>query len=269
QIVVLDVRVVRMKRGVVLVVRFRRIKRLQRDHLGHDRMREDFGLVQLRDVGLRNPLLLIAAVEDHGAILRPLVRALAIQLRRIVRNGEKHLKQLPIGDLRWIVNDLDRLRVPGSSGANYFVFRGDGRPSRVSGGGADDALHMLENRLHAPETSAGKNGGLLAAFANMAAKSNKEESNRLKRDFDITILPSDFAPRLFYWLESQLQRKLHTIRSCDWGGSQDCTATQRATRCLTPRFLICHHERPLGREGSAVPSTSFRPQTTADSSLRS
>jgi hypothetical protein len=42
----------------------------------------------------------------------------------------------------------------------------------------------------------GRITALSAAFANMAAKSNKEESNRLKRDFDITILPSDFAPRL-------------------------------------------------------------------------
>ena len=96
-----------MKGGIVLVVSLRRIERLQRHHLGNDFMREDLGLVQLGDISLRDLLLLIAAIKDDGAILRPRVRALSIQLRRIMRDGEKHLEQLTVGELRRVENHLD------------------------------------------------------------------------------------------------------------------------------------------------------------------
>ena len=57
QIVVRDVRIVRMQLRIVLVITFRRIERLQRHNLGDDLMRKNFRLIQLRDVGLSYTLL--------------------------------------------------------------------------------------------------------------------------------------------------------------------------------------------------------------------
>src|ERR1700687_5898682 len=64
RIVIDDVRIVGMTDGVVLVVSLGGIKGFQRDHLSHNGTREDFGLVQLRDVRLGNSLLLIAVIEN-------------------------------------------------------------------------------------------------------------------------------------------------------------------------------------------------------------
>ncbi len=84
-----------MQRCIVLVISLRRIERLQRHYLGHDRAGKRFGLVELRNVRLGNALLIIVAVEDGRAILRAFVRTLTIQLRRIKGYGEEHLQNCP------------------------------------------------------------------------------------------------------------------------------------------------------------------------------
>ena len=95
-IVIDDVRIVGMTGGVVLVVSLGGIKGFQRDHLSHNGTREDFGLVQLRDVRLGNSLLLIAVIENGRAILAAGVWSLTVQLRGIVRDREEDLKKLSI-----------------------------------------------------------------------------------------------------------------------------------------------------------------------------
>src|SRR6266481_4330506 len=112
-----------MTGGVVLVVSLGGIKGFQRDHLSHDGMRENFGFFQLRDVRLGDSLLLIVLIENGRAILAAGVWSLMVQLRRIVRDGEKDSKKLSVGDLRGIVVDLHRFRVASVTVADYFVFR--------------------------------------------------------------------------------------------------------------------------------------------------
>jgi len=63
-----------MQFRIVLMVGFRRIKLLQRHHLRHNRPRKHLGLVELRDVSLRNPLLLLTAIEDYRPVLRAFIR---------------------------------------------------------------------------------------------------------------------------------------------------------------------------------------------------
>jgi len=59
-----DVGLIGMHFEIVLVISLSRIKGLQRRHLGHDRPGKSFSLVELRDIGLGNALLLVVAVED-------------------------------------------------------------------------------------------------------------------------------------------------------------------------------------------------------------
>ena len=75
-----------MKGGVILVVGLGGIKGFQGDDLSHDGAGEDFGLVQLRDVGFGNSLLLVAGIEDGGAVLAAVIWSLPVQLGGIVRH---------------------------------------------------------------------------------------------------------------------------------------------------------------------------------------
>src|SRR6185437_548901 len=85
---------------------------------------------------------------------------LAVQRRRIVRHGEVDLQKLPVGNLRRIVSNPDRFRVPGFSGADGLVVGWFLLAPGVSHGCVRYALHMLEDALHAPEASAGEDSHL-------------------------------------------------------------------------------------------------------------
>ena len=74
RIVVHDVWVVRMECGIVLVVGLGWIEGLQWNYLGHDRALEDLGFVELCDIRLGDPLLLVTAIENGRTILGALVR---------------------------------------------------------------------------------------------------------------------------------------------------------------------------------------------------
>ena len=97
--------------------------------------------------------LFIVTVENHGAILRALIGALAVEFRGIVRDREENAQQFAVGDLRRIVDDLHGFGVSGLAGADHFIFGVLDRAARVAGSGADHTFHMLENRLDAPETA--------------------------------------------------------------------------------------------------------------------
>ena len=64
RVVIDDVGIVGVKGGVILVVSFGGIEGLQWDDLSHYGTREDFGLVELRDIGLGDSLLLIVDIEN-------------------------------------------------------------------------------------------------------------------------------------------------------------------------------------------------------------
>ena len=99
----------------VLVVRLGRIEGLQGNDLGYDRILEDPGFIELCDVRLGNPLLLVGATENGGTVLSALVGTLPVQLCGVVSHREKDAKQLAVSDFGRIVRNLDRLRMTGLS----------------------------------------------------------------------------------------------------------------------------------------------------------
>ena len=120
-----------MHRRIILVIPLRRIKRLQRHHLRHNRLPKNFRLIQLRNVSLGNLLLLIIPVENHRPVLRAFIRPLPVHLRRIERHREEHPQQLSISHLRRIVNNLHRLRMSGLARCSPS-HNPDSSPSRPS-----------------------------------------------------------------------------------------------------------------------------------------
>jgi len=75
-----------MQLRIILVIPLRRIKRLQRRHLRGNLPMKSFGLVELRNISLRNFLLLVIAVKNHRAVLRPFIGPLPVYLGRIERH---------------------------------------------------------------------------------------------------------------------------------------------------------------------------------------
>ena len=93
--------------GVVLMVGLCGIEGFQRDDLRHDPTRKNFGLFELRYIGLGDPFLLFATIENGRSILTSLVGSLSIQLRRIVRHREEDAQDLAVRNFRWVVGDFD------------------------------------------------------------------------------------------------------------------------------------------------------------------
>src|SRR2546428_11432474 len=96
QVVEDDVRLVGVAGEIVLVILLRGIEVLERRHLGDDRTREDVGLVQLIDIGPRGLFLGLLRGEDSRTGPAPHIRALAVQLGRIVRHRKEDPQQLAI-----------------------------------------------------------------------------------------------------------------------------------------------------------------------------
>src|SRR5260370_5966573 len=122
----------------------------------------DLGGVELRDVGLSDALLTGAGVEDGRAVVRAGVRARAVPLRGMVRDGEKNNQELAVGELGRIIGDANGFGVAGDAHAHAFVGRRLDVAARIAGSRRRDAFEMLENGLDAPEATPGKNRGLLA-----------------------------------------------------------------------------------------------------------
>jgi len=74
---------------VVLVVVLGGVEGLQRDNLSDDGLRIDLCRVELRDISFGDFLLSLIRIENGRAVLRAVVRALAIELRGIVADGKK------------------------------------------------------------------------------------------------------------------------------------------------------------------------------------
>jgi len=118
--------------------------------------------IKLVNICLRNAALIIIRVKDYGTILCAIIRALPVQLNRIVRDGKKYFQQLAKRNLAWIINNADRLSVSCGAGAHGFILRCLRCAARISGSNVAHALYMLKNRLYAPKTSAGQDHGLRA-----------------------------------------------------------------------------------------------------------
>src|SRR5208282_3676426 len=110
-----------------------RVEAGKRNDLGNDWPGEHVLLIELRDVVIRQLLLRVVFIEDRGPILSSRIRALSIQLGRIVGDEKEYLQQVVVRDLRRIVSDLHRLGMSGRSGADGFVVRGVRSSSCISG----------------------------------------------------------------------------------------------------------------------------------------
>jgi len=60
------------------VIFFRAKKSLEGRNLGHNLPRIDFGRLELPDICASDALLLLVGIENGGAVLRPIVRTLAV-----------------------------------------------------------------------------------------------------------------------------------------------------------------------------------------------
>ena len=91
-------------------------------------------------------------IKNHGAILRPNVRALAIQRRRIVVRP-KNIEKVIVADLRWVEFNLDSFRVASFIRANVFISWVLFRSARVTHRGRSYACQFPESFFHTPKTS--------------------------------------------------------------------------------------------------------------------
>ena len=78
KIVVYDIRLIRVRLQIVLVILLSAKKSLEGRNLGHNLARIDFGRIELPDICGSDALLLLVGIENGGAVLRPIVRPLAV-----------------------------------------------------------------------------------------------------------------------------------------------------------------------------------------------
>ena len=72
------------------------IERFQLVDARHDRTFENLQVVKLFDVRLGHALLIAVRIENSRAVLRANIRALPVELRRVVCDREKNLKNFAI-----------------------------------------------------------------------------------------------------------------------------------------------------------------------------
>src|SRR5918993_3872717 len=144
---------------VVLVVALGDVELLERLHLGHDGVAPDTLGLQVGDHPSRDAPLLIAVVEDHRPVLRPHVRALAVQSRRVM-DREVDLENIFVRDNRGIERNLHDLGVPRRLRAHCPVGRVRHVATGVPGLHLLYAPQLLVDRLQTPETAASERGYL-------------------------------------------------------------------------------------------------------------
>src|SRR4029078_4212314 len=105
-------------------------------------------------------LLLVVGVEDGRPVAASAVVALAILGGRIVDLGED-LQQVAEVGLRWVVDDLDRLRVPGVVAVGGVCVL----PAGVADARRDHARLPADQVLHAPEAATRQDRLLMVAHA--------------------------------------------------------------------------------------------------------
>ena len=85
----LNVRIFRVVQRVILVVVLSTVETLQRRNLSNDPTLKHFRIIQLRDISIRKPLLVITEIKDRRAIRRAYVCSLPVELRGIVATEKK------------------------------------------------------------------------------------------------------------------------------------------------------------------------------------
>ena len=138
---------------IILMLRLGLPERSGGRHLGDNLAWPEAGSIDIRDGVFRDPLLLVAGIENGRAVARAPVVALAVQRRGIV-DLEKEFQQLAIADGLRIESDLNGLGVIAvvAIGRVWHLAAGVAHPGR------DHAGIPAHQILHTPEAAAGKDG---------------------------------------------------------------------------------------------------------------
>lgn len=140
---------------IALVIFFRAPKLRRRLDLRHDRPRKPAALVDLVLGCFRHGFLFGRMIENHGAILRADIGALAIQCRWIVFRPE-NIEQIFVTDLRGIEFHLDDFGVTGFVAANVLVSRIILFSAGIANGCSSHAGQIPESFFHTPKTACAK-----------------------------------------------------------------------------------------------------------------
>ena len=148
----------------VLVVRFGRIETSILPDFRDDGLGEHLGLVELDNIRLGDPDLLGIRREDLRPVLRPFVRILLVELRRIHGDRGEDLQQPTVRDEVGIVRDPHRFGVPCGPGTHDLILSSAGRAAVVTGNRINDAADVLKHTLDTPKASPGENECLHAGL---------------------------------------------------------------------------------------------------------
>ena len=141
----------------ILVILFRRVKLFSLDDGSHDFLVEAFTRFKVLFGLVSQSFLLFILNKYPGNVLCAAIHKLPAVIGRI-DTSPKNFQQIFIGNLLWIIMDLNRLNMFGQAACHCFI----GRVFPVTAGVARnnflDSGQFLKRRLHAPKTSAGKGG---------------------------------------------------------------------------------------------------------------
>ena len=117
---------------------------------GHDGVVVD--VAHVGDHGLGFGTLFIGKRHDAGAVLRPDVVALPVELGRVM-DGEEHLEEGFVGNDAWVKLDFHHLSVTGGAAANRLVGRMGVVAASVSGEGRRNTVDLFVRAFNAPKAS--------------------------------------------------------------------------------------------------------------------
>src|SRR6267154_704193 len=143
---------------IALMILLAYVERAGRGYLRGDRLAELAAGLQCSFRFFRGRLLLWRMEEDRGAVLRAEVRALAVHLRRVVHLPES-VKQLLIGQRRWIESNLHDFGMPGFIGADIFIRGIFSVAAAVPDDGVNNSRNAAECCFDPPKASCSKGRG--------------------------------------------------------------------------------------------------------------
>ena len=133
----------------------------ERHHLSSDGAAKYTRFAELVDVREGTLFLCIARIENDGTVLRSNVGSLAVYLGGIGRDGEENAQELGESDLGGIESDLHRLGMPRFTAAHDSILCRLRFASRITRDHILHAFDVLEDAIHAPETSSRQHGNFL------------------------------------------------------------------------------------------------------------
>jgi hypothetical protein len=231
-------------RSVVLVIALGVEEFGERHDLRRDRRGEDLRVVELTDVARGDVALRVVGVKNRRTILAAAVVALAIDLGRIVGDGEEHLEQLTVTDASRIEADRHRFRMIGRAAADAFVVRTRRIAAAVAGGDFEHTVEFAEHRFHAPEAAAREHG---ARFACVGC--GIERGIGHARAFDGETCAGNVADEIHGHLrfEGADKERIGAGNLADDGAVRALQARGRMTSCTG--FWMCACTKLLCKEG--------------------